>query len=577
MNEMYAIGGKPLLDFFQTIENLPLNRTVTIYLRSLSSIIFQDNILTGILIATALIIASRITFLLSVTGFATAYAFAAIVGSDTASLSFYNMGANYILVAIAAGGFFIIPSRYSFLWVVFLIPLTSLLILFMAQLAPIFKVPFFSLPFSVIVITFIYFLILRVKPGKLVLTPYQYYSPEVNLYSYRGFAARATSSSFPVQLPFWGEWTVSQGYNGKFTHKDEWRNAVDFVLTDELGRTCDPPADSCGDYYCYQKPVLAPADGIVADIIDYVDDNEPGKVNLVQNWGNTIIIKHLNNLFTQLSHLHPGSFRFRKGDFVRKGDILALCGNSGRSPEPHLHFQAQASPLPGAKTMTYPFSYYLLKTESGMQLRSFSIPSDGEKISNILTGILFREAFDLPPGALLKFLYVIENEEEKEVTWEVFTDAFNNRYIFCSKTGSAAYFVNDGTMFYFTSFSGDRKSLLYFFYLASYRVLLGYYENIIVTDIFPLHMIAGKKLPLWLHDLAAPFFQFMEAGFSIRPSMSDSPVNPSQVTLSSEISIRRFNSTSAEGSADILLSDNQIKEFNYSSDKIRIWAQRVSI
>ena len=93
---------------------------VIVYLRSLSSIIFQDNLVTGILIAIALLVSSRITFLLTVTGFITAYLFAHLIGSDMASFSFYNIGANYILVAIAIGGFFTIPSRYSFLWVVLL-------------------------------------------------------------------------------------------------------------------------------------------------------------------------------------------------------------------------------------------------------------------------------------------------------------------------------------------------------------------------------------------------------------------------------------------------------------------------
>ena len=44
MNEIYSVGGKHLLDFFQTIDNLPLSRMVSIYFRSLSSILFQDNL-----------------------------------------------------------------------------------------------------------------------------------------------------------------------------------------------------------------------------------------------------------------------------------------------------------------------------------------------------------------------------------------------------------------------------------------------------------------------------------------------------------------------------------------------------
>jgi urea transporter/murein DD-endopeptidase MepM/ murein hydrolase activator NlpD len=578
MNEMYSIGGKPLLNFFQTIDNLPLSKMVIVYLRSLSSIFFQDNLVTGILIVTALLISSRITFILTVTGFVTAYGFAHLIGSDMASFSFYNIGANYILVAIAAGGFFTIPSKYSFLWVVLLVPLTSVVILFMAKLATYFHLPFFSLPFSIVVISFLYFLILRVKPGKLVLTPVQHYSPEINLYSYKGTIDRKTGNQFfPLHLPFWGEWTVSQGYEGKFTHKGEWSSAIDFVLADEQKRTYDTTSRACEDFYCYNKPVIAPADGIIAEITDHVDDNEPGKVNTNQNWGNIIIIKHLNDLFVQVSHLKPGTIKVGKGDFVRQGEILAYCGNSGRSPEPHLHFQAQLTPLPGARTLDYPFAYYLQKTDSGIHLRSFSIPSEGDVVTNVTGDPLLKESFNFQPGMIVRFRYKRGNGPENTVSWEVFTDSYNNKYFYCRESQSTAYFVNDGTMFYFTSFYGDRGSLLYFFYLAAYKVLLGYYEHIELTDLLPLHIIRKNKISLWLHDIVAPFYQFLKAHYTIRPAWADSPVNPTEIRLTSKIDIESFASRRDEGSGIITLKENRLKDFSFESEKFLIWAQRADI
>jgi murein DD-endopeptidase MepM/ murein hydrolase activator NlpD/urea transporter len=578
MNEMYAVGGKPLLDFFQTIENLPLSKMVTVYLRSLSSIIFQDNLITGILIGAALLISSRIAFLLSVTGFVTAYLFARLIGSDITGFSFYNIGANYILVAIAAGGFFTIPSRYSFLWVVLLVPLTSLIILFMTKLGTFIQLPFFSLPFSIVVISFIYFLLLRVKPGKLVLTQFQNYSPEVNLYSYKGSIDRLTGNQFfPVHLPFWGEWKVSQGYEGQHTHKGEWSSALDFVLVDEVNKTYNFSSGSNEDFYCYNKPVVAPADGMVVEIIDNVDDNEPGKVNSDKNWGNIVIIKHLNNLYTQMSHLKKDTIRVNNGDFVRKGDILALCGSSGRSPEPHLHFQLQLTPLPGAKTLAYPFSYYFKKADDGMQLCSFDTPQEGDMISNVLTNKLLTTAFDFQPGMVIKFNYGSEKEMKKEASWEIFTDSYNYKYIYCSKTQSVAYFVNDGTIFYFTYFSGDQKSLLYYFYLTSFKVLLGYYENITISDILPLHIIGKNKVFMWFHDLIAPFYQLIKVNYAIKPQWADSSVDPEEIMFSSEIEMFYLSIKRKTYEGTILVSGNKISEFTFDSDNISIWAQRADI
>jgi urea transporter/murein DD-endopeptidase MepM/ murein hydrolase activator NlpD len=578
MNEMYAIGGKPLLDFFQTIDNLPLSRMVIIYFRSLSSILFQDNLVTGILIAFALLVSSRITFVLSITGFITAYLFAHVIGSDMASFSFYNIGANYILVAIAAGGFFTIPSRYSFLWVVLLVPLTSLIILFMTRLSTYFQLPFFSLPFSFVVISFVYFLVLRVKSGKLTLTQFQYYSPEINLYTYRSNIDRMTGIQFfPLHLPFWGEWTVSQGYSGKYTHKGEWESAIDFVLVDEMNSTHKTSSKSTEDFYCYNKPVISPADGIIVEIIDHIDDNEPGKVNSTHNWGNTVIIKHTNNLYTQISHLKHDSFRLKKGDYVHQGEIIAQCGNSGRSPEPHVHFQVQSTPLIGAKTLHYPLGYYLQRTANGFLLKSFTIPSEGDQISNLSINPLLKNAFDFQPGMIIKFRNGNEKDLQKVTSWEVFTDTYNNKYLYCSESQSTAYFVNDGTMFYFTSFYGDQKSLLYTFYLTAYKVLLGYYEYIEVSDLFPLHIIRKNRLSLWLNDLIAPFYQFLKVHYSNKPVLSDSPVNPETIQLSTKIQLSYFSTSKTEGTGTILLAENHLKEFSFESFKLKIWAQRADI
>lgn len=575
INEMYSVGGNTLLDFFQTIENFPMNRILSVYLRSLSSIIFQDNILTGILIAVALLVSSRIAFLLSLTGFITAWLFASIVGSEAASLSFYNIGANYILVAIAAGGFYTLPSKYSFLWVILLVPLTSLLILFLSRLVSGLNLPLLSLPFSIVVISFIYFLMMRIKQGKLILTPFQNYSPEINLYTYKGNIDRNTGTIYhPLQLPLWGEWTVYQGYDGPYTHKGDWSKALDFVLTDDYGNTLSEFSGSSSDYYCYNKPVLSPADGIVSEIIDNVNDNQPGKINTDQNWGNTIVVKHDNNLYTQLSHLRPGTFRVAKGDFVRKGDILANCGNSGRSPEPHLHFQVQTTPVPGARPIAYPFSYYFLKARNSTVLKSYSIPSPGEKISKVTISSLFHDAYDLQPGMILRFRSDRSDGGREEWLWEVFTDQYNNRYLYCRSSKSAAYFVNDGTMFYFTAFYGNRNSLLYYFYLASYRVLLGYYKDLAITDQFPLHNIRSNRAAVWIQDMIAPFWQYMKALYRITPAWADSPVNPGSVRLGFEIRLSYFSSGKDIGTGTILISDNRISEILFESPKTSIWAQR---
>jgi urea transporter len=62
INEMYATGGKPLLNLFNTIENIPLPKWLSTYFRALSAIFFQDNILAGFLLSTGILLYSRIAF-----------------------------------------------------------------------------------------------------------------------------------------------------------------------------------------------------------------------------------------------------------------------------------------------------------------------------------------------------------------------------------------------------------------------------------------------------------------------------------------------------------------------------------
>jgi urea transporter len=577
MNEMYAIGGKPMLDFFQTIDALPIHKMLDIYLRSMSSIFFQNNLIAGVIIAVTLLMSSRITFSLSIVGFLSAYVFAQFSGSEAASITYYNIGANYIMVAIAIGGFFIIPSRYSYLWAILLVPLTSLVLLFMSKLFGFIQLPVFSLPFSFVVISFVYFLKLRINPSKLKLTPIQYYSPEINLYTYNNDKDRLSHFLyFPLYLPFWGEWTVTQGHDGEHTHKGDWAKAFDFMILDDNLKTYSSNGFLCENYYCYNKPILAPADGIVEEIIDSVEDNEIGSVNTTNNWGNTIIIRHLPGLYTQMSHLKKGSFKVAKGDFVKRGDLLALCGNSGRSPEPHLHYQVQLTPVLGAKTIDYPFAYYHQNENAQVEFHQFSKPAEGALVSGVTGNILLRTAFDIMPNTSLKFNYLNENGLQVTEQWDAYTDAYNNKYLYCSETESSAYYVNDSSMFYFTAFYGNKKSLLFYFYLSAYKVFLGNPDTVEVKDSIPIYVIWNRKTSIWLHDFIAPFYTYIHAGFSIKTDPPDNPFDAGSLVLRSEIQFSVFGKTRINSSSSIILHKNHITEFNYETTKTKIHATCVN-
>ena len=55
--------------------------------------------------------------------------------------------------------------------------------------------------------------------------------------------------------------------------------------------------------------------------------------------GNYLILDLGGGNYCLYAHLQPGSLRVKAGDRVKRGQTLALLGNSGNSTEPHLHFQ----------------------------------------------------------------------------------------------------------------------------------------------------------------------------------------------------------------------------------------------
>lgn len=61
-------------------------------------------------------------------------------------------------------------------------------------------------------------------------------------------------------------------------------------------------------------------------------------------YGNTVIIEGRNHIRSQYSHNY--ALLVKKGEFVRKGQIIALLGSTGNSTGNHLHFEIRYKDLP---------------------------------------------------------------------------------------------------------------------------------------------------------------------------------------------------------------------------------------
>lgn len=152
-------------------------------------------------------------------------------------------------------------------------------------------------------------------------------------------------------LPFEGAWlTVNGGTDRETSHS--WgiptqRYAYDFFKVDDQGGSYSGDRRELTSYYCYGSAVLAPADGVVAEVRQDFEDSpivEEGQAACASSdlRGNYILIRHGRREYSLLAHLLKGSVTVRPGDPVRRGEVIARCGNSGNTSEPHIHFHVQA-------------------------------------------------------------------------------------------------------------------------------------------------------------------------------------------------------------------------------------------
>lgn len=534
-NELYAIGGMPFVRIYEWMQSKPLPVFWDMYLKSLGAIFFQYNILSGIFISIGLLIYSRIAFTLSLLGFATGYFFYTGIGSGVSELQYSYIGFNFILSAISLGGFFTIPSFRSYGLVILITPVMALVVSAFTAITFTLQLPLYALPFNLILLIMIQ--VLRLKQGKLgvQLTLQQDYQPERNLYRHLHNENRfATQTPIHIQPPIYGTWSVSQDNQGDITHLGEWRHALDFVVKDHTGKTYKEPGTSPDHYFAYQLPIVAPADGTIAEVWDGIPDNEIGNVNLQHNWGNSIVIWHGQHLYSQISHLKSGSITVKPGDMVRKGEKIATCGNSGRSPEPHIHFQIQATPYIGSKTIPYPLAYYLEKTGKSLKFHAFDLPQTGMEITAVQTHPPLRDAFTLIPGKIWIWEYITPNQKTQIFRWEVLTDTWGYPYIWCAKTQSAVWFSNDGVRFRCTHFTGNRNSLIAHFYKAHFQVLLADIKEVEIQDQLPVYHV-WKRGRRYLQDFFAPFVIFLSSKHISKVEKTEASDNSADLKIKTTI------------------------------------------
>ena len=145
-------------------------------------------------------------------------------------------------------------------------------------------------------------------------------------------------------LPFKGILVVGNGgrnpkVNNHYSSKSQ-RYAYDF-----LSLSFKNKGDKLEDFEAFGSEVIAPGNGIISQVINGSIDVSLGERDTFVYPGNMVVINHGNGEWSVLAHFKHNSIRVREGDNVKQGDILGLCGNTGNTSEPHIHYHLQDNPL----------------------------------------------------------------------------------------------------------------------------------------------------------------------------------------------------------------------------------------
>jgi urea transporter len=467
------------------------------FLKALGTIIFMPNVLAGAIIFAIILYTSRILAAHAVISFIAGVFIHSLLSVSWGDALSDPYSFNYILVGLALGGTFILPSLRSSLICMLAVGVTVILIDVTSGFAQTFNIPVFTLPFNCTVILFVSALRIIKYPE------YNYdirVSPEISLSSAIAFKKRFKPGEVSISLPLKGQCTVYQGQDGDWTHKDKWKYAYDLVIN-KNDSMHSGDGTVLEDYHIFDKEIVSPVSGYVVNCSDVLPDNHIGKLDHINNWGNYIIIKDLKGNYIEISHLKQNSLKIKLNDYVEVGQAVAHCGNSGYSPFPHIHIQAQKSYILGDETVPFNFALYINDGEVKMQEK----PEKAEHIESVEYDVEFFNNLYFTIGAVYEYDVFENGRRKSKVQFKVERSKDLSGLLFLEdEKGSKLYFsIMNGT-FYIYDYVGKTSSCLKVLYSAIPRFPLIKKDEFSFKEYIPLHIVrsgisyACQSILCWL-------------------------------------------------------------------------------
>jgi murein DD-endopeptidase MepM/ murein hydrolase activator NlpD/urea transporter len=455
-----------LANLLQPAAWLPTELWLPSWLDVPAAIVFGHGMVPGALILLAILAYSRIGFLLALVGGAVALGMRIwLRGGQPWSLMDTTAFFNAILAAMALGGVWFVPQPSSILLAAVSAGVTALFAYALFPVLGLASLPVISLPFVVVVHLVLTAARMR-QQDRWPRSTIPAERPEEALARHLVHVRRFGNLAWlPFRLPFRGEWFVSQGHDGKHTHKGLWRHGLDFEGRTPEGRAHTGEGKELRDYVCYGLPVVAAGAGTVALVEDGIPDNRPGEMNTRDNWGNAVVIRHGATLFSVCAHLQPKSLRVKVGDVVTAGMEIGRCGNSGRAAVPHLHFQVQRSKLLGSPTIAFDFGDVVKRKGDELELANQTVPAEESLVRPAQRDDELARVMSWSPGMAFELSETASGRRER--AW-VEIDLRGTRTL-RSRRGRLSFDAYDNGLV-LLDYSGESDSLLRYLLLAWARL-----------------------------------------------------------------------------------------------------------
>lgn len=153
-----------------------------------------------------------------------------------------------------------------------------------------------------------------------------------------------TDECVVLDLPVRGTWLAGHAGASELTNfHSANRYAIDVLKLGPDGRLVDGSDLVVTNWYGYDEPVYAPADGQIVKVVDDLPCSPIGNRDRVNPAGNHVVIDIGNDRQVLLAHLVAGSVAAEEGEYVTSGALIGRVGNSGNSEAPHLHVHVQST------------------------------------------------------------------------------------------------------------------------------------------------------------------------------------------------------------------------------------------